>query len=265
MKTRLAVLAVLSLMIGGTAPGRAAEQEAVPTLEEVLERHVDAVGGREAIEKLTTRVLIGRLVTDLPTRRPPVHESNGFVIYGKAPDMYLMVQQSGRDIHREGCDDRRCWSWSGGELRLDAHHDPRFAWFADPQGALRMWDHFPDMRLRGARTLQDRRVYRVDIDDDESHALFFDAETGLLVRLGYHREVDEYTEVDGVLVPFRMALSRKGGSSTYFVERVEHNVPLDDTELAAPVGRFAVSHQKPFCNHTFVAPPRVLPVDGQGE
>lgn len=235
MATWLAVLTIHCLAIGPVAPGWEAKQDTVPKLEEVLERYIEAIGGREAIERLTTRVITGRLVTDLPTRQPPVYESNGFVIYAKVPGKYLYVQQSARGTHRDGCDGRVCWRLAGGEIELDAHYDPRFAWFADPQNASRMWDYFPDMRLRGTGTLEGRSVYLVDIDDDVSHTLYFDAETGLLVRLGYNREIDDYREVDGVLVPFRMAISRKGGSSTYIVETIEHNVPIDDAELVAPI------------------------------
>jgi hypothetical protein len=97
-----------------------------------------------------------------------------------------------------------------------------------------MWDHVPGMRLRGTGTLEGRSVYMVDIDDDVSHTLYFDAESGLLVRLGYNREIGDYREVGGVLVPFRMALSRKGGSSTFIVETIEHNVPIEDSEFVAP-------------------------------
>jgi hypothetical protein len=235
MTTWLAALAIQCLAMGGAAPAWEAEQDTVPTLEEVLERYIEAVGGRQAIEGLTTRVMTGRLVTDLPTRQPPVYESNGFVIYGKFPGKYLYVQQSAQGTHRDGCDGRACWRWAGGETELDAHYDPRFAWFVDPRNATRMWDYFPDMRLRGMGTLEGRSMYLVDIDVDESHTLYFDAQTGLLVRLGYNREIDDYREVDGVLVPFSMAISRKGGSSTYIIEEIEHNVPIDDPEFAAPI------------------------------
>jgi hypothetical protein len=235
MHTWLAVLAIECLAMGAAAPGWEAKQDTVPTLEEVLERYIEAVGGREAIERLTTRVMTGRLVTDLPSRQPPVYESNGFVIYAKVPGKYLYVQQSARGTHKDGCDGPDCWSWAGGETELDAHFDPRFAWSADPQNALRMWEYFPDMKVRGAGTLEGRRVYLVDIDDHESHALCFDARTGLLARLGYNREIEDYREVDGVLVPFSISISRKGGSSTYIFETIEHNVPIDDSEFAAPV------------------------------
>lgn len=235
MNTWLAMLAIECLAMGGTAPRWATTQDTLPTLEEVLERHVEAVGGRQAIERLTTRVITGRQVTDLPSRLPPVYESDEFVIYAKVPGKYLYVQQSVRGPHQDGYDGRACWRSIGGEVELDAHYDPRFAWFVDPQNAIRMWEHFPEMRLRGTGTLRGRLMYLVDVDDDESHTLYFDAESGLLVRLGYNREIDDYREVDGVLVPFSMAISRKGGASTFIVETIEHNVEIDDPEFAVPV------------------------------
>lgn len=208
---------------------------ALPSLQEILQRYVEAVGGREAIGRLTTRVMMGRLVTDLPSRRPPVHESSRFSILAKIPDRYLLVQQSESGAHRDGCDGGMCWKATGSDVQLDTHCDRRFAWFVDPRGALRLREYFPQMKLQGVATLQGRSSYRVDIDDDPSHALYFDAETGLMVRMGYNGELSDYREVDGVRVPFRMAISRKGGSSTYVFEKIEHNVPLDDARFVPAV------------------------------
>jgi hypothetical protein len=156
-------------------------------------------------------------------------------MYAKTSGKYLVVQQSAFGTRREGYDGEICWSRAGAEVALDAHYDRRFAWLLDPQNALRMREYFPDMTVSGAATLEGRLMYRVDIDDDPSHTLHFDAETGLLVRLGIHRELHDYREVDGVLIPFRMAMSRKGGSSTYIFDEIEHNVPVDDDRFAAPV------------------------------
>ena len=207
---------------------------ALPSLQEVLQRYIEAVGGSDAIAKLNTRVIEGRLVTDLPTRQPSVHESNGFWIYAKAPGKYMVIQKSAYGTRREGYDGKICWSWAGADVALDAHYDRRFAWLVDPQNALRMREYFPEMRVAGMATLDGRLAYRVDIDDDRSHALYFDVETGLLVRLGYNRELRHYREIDGVLVPSSMTLSRKGGSSTYVFEVIEHNLPIEDGVFDAP-------------------------------
>lgn len=59
-------------------------------------------------------------------------------------------------------------------------------------------------------------------------------DTGLLVRIGYYWELKEYRKVDGVKLPFRVALSRKGGSSTYEFYLVKHNLPVEDVLFTAP-------------------------------
>jgi len=227
-------MTTLQILITAAVLTAIPQEDTLPTLEAILDRHIEAVGGRDAIERLTTRVLKGRLVTDLPTRQPPVHESNGFWLYG-APGKYLYIQPSAFGTRREGFDGDVCWSWAGRDISLEHHYDRRFAWLVDPQNAIRMQEYFPDMKVVGERTLEGRTVYRVDIDDDESHALYFDAETGLLTWLGFNRELRDYREVDGVRVPTEMALSRKGGSSTYVFENIEHNVAIADAKFAPPV------------------------------
>jgi hypothetical protein len=134
----------------------------------------------------------------------------------------------------DGFDGTVEWSRSAAGVEIDDGVDVRLAWFLDPQGALRLREYFPDMTLRGATELDGRRVYVVDIDDERLHAMYFDAETGLLVRLGYNRELGEYREVDGVMVPFSVSFSRKGGSSTYVFDNVEHNVEIDTSLFAMP-------------------------------
>ena len=59
-------------------------------------------------------------------------------------------------------------------------------------------------------------------------------ETGLLRRIGYYWDLTDYREVDGVMVPFRIARSRKGGSTTLVFDRVAHNVPLEDNLFHMP-------------------------------
>ena len=54
MTTWLAALTIQCLAFGGAAPVPEAGRDTLPTLEEVLERHIEAVGGRAAIERLTT-------------------------------------------------------------------------------------------------------------------------------------------------------------------------------------------------------------------
>ncbi len=211
-----------------------AGRDTLPSVDRILARYLEAVGGRDPVERCTTRVVVGRVVTDLPSRDPPVHEESLVEIRSAVPDGFVLTEHTPAGVRWDGYDGEVRWSADeAGITRLD-RVDVRFAWLVNPQNVLRLRTFFPRMTLRGTRDVKGRTAYVIDIDGDRSHALFFDAESGLLVRLGYNREVGDYHEVDGVLVPFRLSYSRKGGSSTYLFEKIQHNVAVDRRQFAMP-------------------------------
>jgi hypothetical protein len=236
----LTLLATRSFVLAGTisilpisvvkAPG---VEEQAPTVDDILERHLRSVGGREAVERCSTRIMTGRIVTDLPTWTPPVYETALVDTRSAVPHGFIVTQQSPEGTWWDGYDGTVRWSSDGGEVRRRDQLDAHFAWLLHPQNAVRFREFFPDMRFRGEIELDGRRVYVIDIDEHPSHALCFDTRTGLLVQLGYNGVLSDYRVVDGVRVPFRYALSRKGGSSTYTFDRIEHNVPVDRGQFAA--------------------------------
>jgi len=209
-------------------------RDTMPRVDQIIERYVEAVGGHAAIERLTTRLMTGQLVTDLPTWSPPVYEEASVEIRSAVSGGFLETVRTEEGTHLDGYDGVTPWSSGRDGAAVHDRLDTRFAFLVDPQGALRMRLYFPDMTVRGSTELGGRRLYVVDIDDERTNALYFDTETGLLVRLGYNRELGDYREVDGVMVPFRVAHSRKGGSSTYVFDRIEHNVTVDASVFAMP-------------------------------
>ena len=75
--------------------------------------------------------------------------------------------------------------------------------------------------------------------------LYFDAQSGLLVRLIRYTEtplgrlptqVDyaDYRDADGAKIPYQWSISRPGNRFTIQVESVQQNVPVDDSKFAAP-------------------------------
>jgi hypothetical protein len=226
--------AVIVGWMGVVAGAGVAQETATPAVDAILERHIEAVGGRAALERLETRTTTGFELTDLPTWDPPVRDSVTVTIRAVAGGQYLVVKEGDGERWEDGCDGTQCWSRSDMAVKPDVRCDPRFAWLMDPQGALRFHEHFPNMGVKGVVELEGRKYYRVDIDDDDTNALYFDVETGLLTRLGYNRTLSDFRSVDGVLVPHRHSISRKGGSTTVVFERIAHNEPLVDTEFAVP-------------------------------
>ena len=214
-----------------TAHGRGVvEVEAageLPSVDELLERYVEAIGGRDAVAALRTRVAEMHLVTDLQ-RETPVYEVDTLSVYGTSAGEFLVVTKTPRGVILEGFDGNEDWRIDV-DGTVQGHHPrgPRDSWMTDPQFPLKLRSHFPDMSVVGEQYWGGERVYAVDIDGDESHRLGFDVETGLLTRLGYNRELRDSEKVDGVLVPRRVAISRKGGSSTYYLDSIAHNTTLD--------------------------------------
>jgi hypothetical protein len=221
-------------LLSAIPPGPALAQSP-PALDDVLARYVDAVGGRAAIERLTTRVILARIVTDLPTREPPVLETDTLEVYSRAPGQHFLVQRTARGTMLEGCDGATRWrrDFHGKTFEI-GEGDPRSAWLLDPHFPLHLRELFPRMELMGRADLDGRVVFVVDTDGRETHRLYFDAETGLLVRYGYNRKAMDYREVDGVLLPFRVEYSRKGGASTFHLDSVVHGAALDDSLFAKP-------------------------------
>lgn len=229
-------LAVLHLTLMSPGFAGADRDDTLPTADEVIQRYIDALGGRAAIENLTTRIGVGRFVHDLNWKTPP-YEVIPFVAYGGSPGHVLMVEHQPEGTRCEGCDGEVTWVQDAGGVALK--NEPfrsKTAWLIDPQNALRMNDYFPALKVTSERVIDDKWVYVLESSEpDPTHyALSFDVRTGLLSGIGYHWYLQDYREVDGVKFPHRVMQSRKGGSSTFIFDLVTHNLPLEETLFAAP-------------------------------
>ena len=235
-----ALLAALVVLLGllpfgvseaSANPGIADVEEfdELPSIELLLRRYVEAVGGREAILALRTRVASMRIVTDLKWDAP-IHEVDTLSVYGTSSGEFLVITRTPRGVMLEGCDGDEEWKIDlAGTVFNFVAADARDRWMTDPQFPLKMRHYFPHMAVVGLEVWGGDRVFVVETDGEELHRLGFDADTGLLTRLGYNRELHDYEVVDGVTMPHRVVYSRKGGSSTFVLDSVTHNTPIDRT------------------------------------
>jgi len=240
----LALLAVGCCVQACANPGieGAGELNEMPSAESIVKRYVEAVGGREALLGLGSRVSEVRVVTHLewdhPDNHAGIHEVDTLSVFSTSSGEFLIVTRTQKGTMLEGCDGAEQWKIDlSGVVFQGEEKRARDRWLTDPQFPLNLMRYFPDMKVLGADVWGndlggEDRVFVIDIDGDESHRLGFDVETGLLTRMGYNREVRDYREVDGVLMPMQVAISRKGGSSTYFVDSVEHNTRIDPTTFS---------------------------------
>jgi len=238
MKARLITsIATIAVICGAILFGlqNSAMAEDIPTVEQILERYVEAIGGRAAIEKLETRICIGSEITDLTSREQPIYESHYFKAVSKIPKSCYTEEWSDAGIFVEGYDGKTGWGKDRCGVRVDERIGKwRLNWLLNPQNALRIEEYYPDLEIKGTTRLREMVVY--SLESPALHRpLFFDTTTGLLVGFGYNWEIHNYREVDGILFPHRAIESRKGGSTIFEFSEVRHNEAVDDSIFVMPV------------------------------
>lgn len=225
---------------------------ALPSANALLEKWVQAVGGTDALQKISTRVEKGTVTAF-------GHESP-IEVYSKAPDMRMSVMHTPRGDSITAYDGHAGWLGFGGM-------PPRSMMGPDLQGAALDADFdlpvdirklYTQFRARPPEKVGDAETYVVLAfkRGEPPLKLCFDEQSGLLVRLVRYEEtplgrlptqVDyaDYREADGVKVPFRWTLARPEGRFTIQVANLEQNVPVDDSKFAMPAAPAAAQPKPP--------------------
>jgi predicted O-methyltransferase YrrM len=208
-----------------------------PTLDKILSRYILAVGGRNAISRLSNRVCEGQFVDDLSWQDPPI-KRYPLKAFAKTPDLWFIIREIPDGTEQNGYDGTAGWKLDADRIENDDR--ARRSWMAfllNPQGALHIEDYFPNLRLEGDEILDGQKVYLIETSSEGGvrDRLSFDEKSGLLVRIGRFWELRDYREVDGVKFPFRIATSRKGGESYFAFDKIEHNISFDSARFSKPV------------------------------
>lgn len=223
----------------------AAVAEAAPTVKDVLDKFVKAIGGEATVRKQSSRVSVG-------TAEITAMGAKGTVeIAHKAPDKMLLVMKlPGLGDVLEGFDGVTAWSQdpfnglrekSGTELAATKRDA---AFYRDVE----MAKGYSKMDLKGTEKVGGRDAYVIEATPPDSTTpdkLYFDKETALLVRLDASREspqgtvpvqgyFEDYRAVDGIKMPFTIRQSLAGAEIIIRFTDVRHNAPTDDTKFAKP-------------------------------
>ena len=204
MKTLRTAVAFAALMTAGVVAAQ--PRTDLPTVEAVLGRFVAAVGGDAALQRQQVRHYRGTIVQDL-TWTDPQHAETPFLAEADA---------DGRVRYAETA------AWPELPDTNATSLTARLRWLLHPRFALRVADVFPALSVSGRETRGGRPMVVLaprDLKYGQS-ALFFDEETGLLSHIGYHDDLADWREVDGVLFPHRYVFGRKGGHTTYVFTEV---------------------------------------------
>jgi zinc protease len=226
------------------AAGATQAAAAMPTGEQVLDHYVQAIGGRAAWMKLNSRVSKGTIEI------PAMENLTGTLeIHEKAPNCMLAVINLGGGVFEQGFDGTTAWSenprdglrvLSGGELD-DARREASF------YHPLELQKNYTKLTVSGIERVNEHDTYVV-VGVREKGApdkMYFDVQNGLLVRsvnqrytpdglTEFQADVDDYTALDGVKLPFTVRQSGGGSAFVIHFTEVQHNLRLTDAQFAKP-------------------------------
>jgi hypothetical protein len=226
-----------------SASGPAAAEASQPAVDAILDKYARALGGTDAIQKITT--LVEKGTVDTPERR--MHAK--IEVYQRVPDKGLVVLHSPMGDVIEGFNGRIGWESRAGRGVQDEAGDElaRVKENASFLVGLRLKQDFSRTHALGVEKVGDRDAYSVAAwrrDGGQVH-FFFDAETGLLLRvrkriesplgdLPQEMDFQDYRDVSGVKMPFTIRVVRIDGTTTCTWDQVQANVPVDDSQFEKP-------------------------------
>ncbi len=237
----------------GGAQAAAGAGAAQPTVDDILNKYTAAIGGQPAIDKLKTRTMKG-------TYTLANGATGSYEAIQVAPDKFYIARGSQQGIAEEAFNGSAGWQKDGrgvADIRPDQLADLKieYQFFRD----IKLKDQYTRTNVRKDK-LNGRDVYVITgvRPDKKRERLFFDAETGLLLRrMGYtetplgvlpdQTDYEDYRDVDGMKVPFTVKIAVVGGFSTAtrkFTE-VKMNVPVDDSKFSKPTPAAGAVAPKP--------------------
>jgi hypothetical protein len=226
----------------------AVQDPPLPTVDQILDKYIQASGGRAAWEKLNSRVSKGTVTVAAMNVFGPLE------IDEKAPDKLLVTVTISGSVFLQGFDGTVGWSedpqngvreQAGAELA----ETRREADFYHPLDFRKL---YAKISVTGRETIGDRPAYLVEAAPPEGgnpDRVYFDVETGLPLRVvtqhhnfdgsveDFQENFGDYRMVDGVKVPFAIEQSDAQVSFRIRIDEVRSNVELKDSAFAKPAGQ----------------------------
>jgi len=258
MKRVFLVLLVLSIF---SLPGLAQEPtakpeakspeattpEALPSIDQILDKLIEGAGGKAAIEKITSRQVTGEFEI-------AAFGVNGTLkAYSKAPNKNSSVADvPGVGLFLRGFDGTVAWEQdpnaglheiAGAELAARKRD-------ADFHMELHIKDLFPKLAVKAKQKVGEKEAYLVEATPAEGNVekLYFDVKSGLLIRHDAERDsaqgvlaietyFDDYRDLDGIKVPFSIKQVNPAFTMSIKITEVKHNVEIDVAKFAKPAAQ----------------------------
>jgi hypothetical protein len=227
-KNACVATALFTLLIA-TASLRA--EDTLPTIDQVIEQYIRALGDRAALEKHSVLVLSGHCEASAPDESGPVE------ILVRSPEVVFNLNKGGL---LQGFSGTSVWRHAA-EEGLRQQPGRQFAELVtvfDPARVLLWKEWYPEIRVTGIAKLGDRDAYVVETHPGAatSERILIDRQSGLLARdevmPGVTFTFSDYRAVNGVQIPFTIQQTAPNGLSyKYQFADVKWEAAVDDSRF----------------------------------
>ena len=214
-----------------------------PSVDEILTKYVTALGGADAIGKVTSRVMKGQILV--------AGSGSPIEVYTKAPDMRVTITHGAQGDSYTAFDGKAGWMGSTGRpaREMNASSSAASSLDAEFSLALHLKEMYPQMRRGRPETVNGVLcdVVNGQAPGRPAVRLYFERESGLLLRMVRYADTPmgrlptqidyaDYRNSGGAKIPFRWTLARPNGRFTIQIAEAQVNVPIDDAKFARPSG-----------------------------
>ena len=212
-----------------------------PAAEQLIDKYLQASGGANAIEQVTSRVMKGTI--DFGGKSLPID------IYSKDPEKRISFTHMPEGDSVTAFNGQEGWLGAPGRPLREMHGSDLdgASIDADLHLATHLKQMFTGMKVEGVEKIGDHDTYKVvgEREGKPPIQLYFDQQSGLLVRLVRYgdtalgllpTQIDyaDYRDAGAVKVAYRWTLARPSGVFTIQLSELQQNVPVDDAKFVKP-------------------------------
>lgn len=220
----------------------ATKETPLPTVDQLLEKYVQSLGGIAALQKVTSRIAKGSRIGADGVLVPEE-------VYQKAPDKIMTITTYPQAVFSTGFNGSKGWGNSSreGQRELPPALLAQLKSEAEFYKEAKIKELYKNLVVTGRSTIGDAEVYVVEATPltGNMEKLFFDARTGLLLRrytessiffgmFPLQTDYGDYRDVDGVKQPFLLHWSMPGRTWGRKIVEMKQNVEIEDAIFDPP-------------------------------
>jgi hypothetical protein len=218
--------------------------DAPPKADEILDKNIEATGGKAAHEKCKNRVEKGTIeVASIGIKGDMTSYS------AAASKLYVFANLKGFGQIEEGTDGKVAWSinpTTGPRVKEGAERDAVLR-RADLEGQSNWRKYIKKAECTGEDTIEGKPCYKIELTttDGQTATHYYDKSTYLLLKsIGNEKTANgdvnaesifsDYRKVDGVMLPFKTRQTVVSTEIVVTLDKVEHNVELPANRFDLP-------------------------------